>query len=86
MKEIWKTSRRVACVLAGLGIVLSLAGFALSGFDPRVFSAKVDRGTVSFGGTIVENPKTCRSFRRLPGWAASSTAFLLTKRYLRTLE
>lgn len=57
MKEIWKTSRRVACVLAGLGIVLSLAGFALSGFDPRVFSAKVDRGTVSFGGTIVENPK-----------------------------
>ena len=55
MKEIWKTSRRVACVLAGLGIVLSLAGFALSGFDPRVFSAKVDRGTVSFGGTIVEN-------------------------------
>ncbi len=57
MKEIWKTSRRVACVLAGLGIVLSLAGFALSGFDPRVFSAKVDRGTVSFGGTIVENPE-----------------------------
>ena len=57
MKEIWKTSRRVACVLAGLGIVLFLAGFALSGFDPRVFSAKVDRGTVSFGGTIVENPE-----------------------------
>lgn len=57
MKEIWKTSRRVACVLAGLGIVLSLAGFALSGFDPRVFSAKVDRGMVSFGGTIVENPE-----------------------------
>lgn len=57
MKEIWKTSRRVACVLAGLGIVLSLAGFALSGFDPRVFSAKVDRGTVSFGGTIAENPE-----------------------------
>lgn len=57
MKEIWKTSRRVACVLAGLGIVLSLAGFALSGFDPRVFSAKVDRGTVNFGGTIVENPE-----------------------------
>ena len=57
MKEIWKTSRRVACVLAGLGIVLSLAGFALSGFDPRVFSAKVDRGTVIFGGTIVEYPE-----------------------------
>lgn len=57
MKEIWKTSRRVACVLVGLGIVLSLAGFALSGFDPRVFSAKVDRGTVSFGGRIVENPE-----------------------------
>ena len=71
MKEIWKTSRRVACVLAGLGIVLSLAGFALSGFDPRVFSAKVDRGTVSFGGTIVENPENLpRSFRRLPRWGS----------------
>ena len=57
MKEIWKTSRRVACVLAWLGIVLSLAGFALSGFDPRVFSATVDRGTVSLGGTVVENPE-----------------------------
>ena len=67
MKEIWKTSRRVACVLAGLGIVLSLAGFALSGFDPRVFSAKVDRGPVSFGGTIVENPENLPFISTLAG-------------------
>ena len=56
MKEIWKTSRRVACVLAGLGIVLSLAGFALW-VRPARASATVDRGTVSFGGTVVENPE-----------------------------
>lgn len=57
MKAIWKTARYVACALVGVGVVLSLAGFALSGFDPRVFSATVDRGTVSFGGTVVENPE-----------------------------
>lgn len=56
MKAIWKTARYVACALMGLGIVLSLAGFALSGFDSRIFSASIDRGTVVFGGVVVENP------------------------------
>lgn len=56
MKAIWKTARYVACALMGLGVVLSLAGFALSGFDSRIFSASIDRGTVVFGGVVVENP------------------------------
>lgn len=56
MKAIWKIARYVACALMGIGVVLSLAGFVLSGFDPRVFSASVDRGTVVFGGVVVENP------------------------------
>lgn len=56
MKAIWKTARYVACALMGLGIVLSLAGFALSGFDSRIFSVSIDRGTVVFGGVVVENP------------------------------
>ncbi|MBS6940843.1 MAG: hypothetical protein KH142_05075 [Slackia piriformis] len=56
MKAIWKTVRIVACFLIGAGLVLSIAGFALAGFDGRVFSATIDRGTVTLGGTVVDDP------------------------------
>ncbi|MDO5043138.1 MAG: hypothetical protein Q4D92_06465 [Slackia sp.] len=53
MKAIWKT---VACALIGVGLVLAFAGFALSGFDARVFSTTIDRGTVTLGGTVIDDP------------------------------
>lgn len=56
MKTIWKTVRIVACALIGVGLVFSIAGFALAGFDGRVFSATIDRGTVTLGGTVVDDP------------------------------
>ena len=56
MKSTWKTVRYVACALMAVGIVSALAGFSLAGFDPRVFSATIDRGTVTLGGTQVDDP------------------------------
>lgn len=55
MKAVWRTVRIVACVLIAAGLVLAFAGFALSGFNPRVFSAAIDRGTVTLGGTVVDD-------------------------------
>lgn len=55
MKAVWRTVRIVACALVVAGLVLAFAGFALSGFDGRVFSATIDRGTVTLGGTVVDD-------------------------------
>lgn len=53
-----KTCFTVAGGLVAVGIVLMLAGFVLSGFNPTVFSATIDGRTHSFqlGGQEVENP------------------------------
>lgn len=56
MEAVWKTVRIVACVLAGVGVALACAGFVLSGFDARVFSATIDRGMVTLGGTVIDDP------------------------------
>lgn len=49
----------VSAGLIALGIVLMGAGFALGGFDPRVFSMTIDasRGIVQFGGQTIDNPE-----------------------------
>ncbi len=66
MRNVHKTTYRVAAALAAVGLVLMAGGFALSGFDVRVFSASVDRGEVTLGGREVEHPE------RVPllGWMA----------------
>ncbi len=43
--------------LIAVGVVLAALGFALSGFDPKVFSASYDArtGTLELGGVEVED-------------------------------
>ena len=46
--------------IAALGLVLIGAGFALGGFDPRLFTTTVNlaTGKVVLGGTVVEDYET----------------------------
>lgn len=46
----------IGCAIAGL--VLAAAGFALSGFNPCVFTSKIDQGSIVLGGLDVENPES----------------------------
>lgn len=52
-----KSIRVIGVGFAAVGLVLMAAGFALSGFDPHVFTSQIDRGTVVLGGQEVENPE-----------------------------
>lgn len=56
MKRSWKVFYAVSGGLVAAGIVVMLAGLVASGFDARVFTASIDRGTVTLGGEAVENP------------------------------
>lgn len=49
----------VAGGLVALGIVLAAIGFAVSGFDPAVFSTTVDTrdGEIVLGGVEVDDPR-----------------------------
>lgn len=53
MKSAWKTLCVVAALLVAVGAVLVGAGYCMSGFDARVFSAQVDRGKIVLGGEAV---------------------------------
>lgn len=59
MSNIKSALLAVSAGLVALGIVLMGAGFALGGFDPRVFMMNVDadRGTVQLGTSVIENPE-----------------------------
>lgn len=59
MSNIKSALLAVSAGLVALGIVLMGAGFALGGFDPRVFMMHVDadRGTVQLGTSVIENPE-----------------------------
>lgn len=51
-------SSGLVCLALGLiatGIVISFIGFVLSGANPRVFSANIDRGTAVLGGVKATN-------------------------------
>lgn len=58
-----KSTRTALCAIAGglaaLGIVMMAAGFALGGFDPRVFSMHIDTrtNTIELGGVAVAHPE-----------------------------
>lgn len=53
---------KMVCAVAGgmcaVGLVLAGIGFVLSGFDPEVFSTRIDpeAGVVVIGGTPVDDP------------------------------
>lgn len=59
MSNIKSALLAVSAGLVALGIVLMGAGFALGGFDPRVFMMNVDadRGTVQLGTSVIESPE-----------------------------
>lgn len=59
MKNIKGALLAISAGLAALGIVLMGTGFALGGFDPRVFMMNVDadKGVVQLGNKTIDNPE-----------------------------
>lgn len=59
MKNIKGALLAISAGLAALGIVLMGTGFALGGFNPRVFMMNVDadKGVVQLGNKTIDNPE-----------------------------